>query len=65
MEMDNFNRNQEQWEQIRQVAGGKQELASFGGAPEDYSLFIGQLTGNPFYLFKLKELGPLIKIYKL
>jgi len=65
MEMDNFNRSQEQWNQIRQVADGKQEITSFGGAPEDYSVFIGQLTGNPFYLFKLKELGPSVRLYKL
>ncbi|MEK9170041.1 MAG: hypothetical protein AAB674_00125, partial [Patescibacteria group bacterium] len=65
MEMDNFNRNQKQWDQIWQISENKQELASFGGAPEDYSLFVGQLTGNPFYLLKLKEMGPLIKIYKL
>ena len=65
MQMDNFNKSQEQWDQIYGVASGGRELVSFGGAPEEYSLFIGQLTGNPLYLFKLKELGPKIVIYKL
>ena len=65
MQMDNFNRNQGQWEQIWQLADGGLELASFSGAPDDYSISIGQLTKTPFYLFKLKELGPTIKIFKL
>ena len=65
MQMNDFNNSREQWGLVRQLAEGKTELASFGGSPEEYSLFIGQLTGSPFYLFNLRELGPLIKIYKL
>lgn len=65
MEMDNFNQSSEQWNKVWQVAQGKSELASFSGGPENYSLSVGQLIGNPFYLFELKELGPKIVIYKL
>lgn len=40
-------------------------LKSFGELQEVYSPSIGQLTGNPLGLFKLKEFGPPVVLYKI
>lgn len=50
---------------FQEIAGQGELLKSFGEFQEAYSSSIGQLLGNPFYLFKLKEFGPPIAIYKL
>ncbi|MDO8430307.1 MAG: glycosyltransferase family 39 protein [bacterium] len=52
-------------EQLQKIADTGILLKSFGRFQEDYSPSIGQLFGNPFYLFQLKEFGPPIAIYKL
>ncbi|QQG42853.1 MAG: hypothetical protein HYW15_01445 [Candidatus Giovannonibacteria bacterium] len=42
-----------------------EELAAFGGGQTKLSLAESQFLANPLDLFKLKELGPEIKIYKI
>ena len=58
-------RNPEIFKRFRDLAEKGELLESFGSSQEDYSLAIGQLLGNPFNLFKIKELGPSSAIYKL
>lgn len=53
------------WNDFKKIAEGGKLLKSFGYPQEDFSLSVGQLIGNPFRLFALKEFGPLVFVYKL
>lgn len=50
---------------LQKLADKGKLLKSFGEFQEIYSPSIGQLLGSPLGLFKLKEFGPPVAIYKL
>ncbi len=59
-----FEKNPAHFSQIQSIAARGTLLKSFGEFQENYSPYIGQLFGNPLVLFKLKEFGPPVAIYK-
>lgn len=58
-------RESDKLKKFQKLAEGIILLKSFGEFQEVYSPAIGQLTNSPFGLFKLKEFGPPVSIYKL
>lgn len=60
-----FAQRPEHFGHFQSLVKGGMLLKSFGDVQETYSLSIGQLKGAPGGLFKLKELGPAVSIYKL
>ncbi len=60
-----FEKNPGHFSMVQNIASRGVLLKSFGEFQENYSPYIGQLFGNPLVLFKLKEFGPPVAIYKL
>ncbi|MBI3046099.1 MAG: glycosyltransferase family 39 protein [Candidatus Harrisonbacteria bacterium] len=60
-----FEKNPAHFNRIQSIASRGALLESFGEFQERYSPYIGQLLGNPFNLFKIKEFGPPVALYKL
>lgn len=60
-----FARRPERFRHFQELVKRGILLESFGDAQEIYSLSIGQLMGAPSGLFRLKELGPAVSVYKL
>ncbi|MDP3999637.1 MAG: glycosyltransferase family 39 protein [bacterium] len=60
-----FAQRPEYFRHFQSLAKGGILLKSFGDSQETYSLSIGQLKGAPGGLFRLRELGPAVSVYKI
>lgn len=62
---EDFLDNKEQFEQMKDLAQNGTLVASFGNNERHYSLAKSEIGPTLFPLFKIKEFGPEIEIYKL
>ena len=65
MSQADFFHQPENFKNFEELANSGKLLKFEEGAEENYSLAISQLIGSPLNLFKIKEFGPPIGIYKL
>lgn len=62
---EDFLNNKEQFEQVKSLTKNSTLVASFGNNKRHYSLAKSEIGPTLFPLFKIKEFGPEIEIYKL